>query len=162
MIMNICPICLKEYPECTCGFEKLKESSPEDEVLFQIFKYTKNVFLNRIPYTPSTIEILYNDEGKNYIDIISPYRGLEFVEHEGVVCNGVLAFATNTKALILNCDYADGEFLDESRLRILFLGKDFKGFVGEPLHLNKIKYLYVHKDNLYFESENNMLKRKSG
>jgi hypothetical protein len=30
-----------------------------------------------------------------------------------------------------------------------------KGFIDEPLHLDRIKYLYVHKDNPYFESINN-------
>ena len=50
----------------------------------------------------------------------------------------------------MNCDYAHPEFLDESRVEILFLGENFKGFIDVPLHLDRIKYLYVHKDNPYF------------
>lgn len=167
MTMYKCPICFKEYSEstfekCECGFANFNAYNSEEELLFQIFKYTKNVFLNRIPYTPSTIEVVYHDEGLDYIDIISPPKGLDLVENKGVVVNGLLGFRYNTKALILNCDYAHPEFLDESRVEILFLGENFKGFIDEPLHLDRIKYLYVHKDNPYFESINNQLIKKSG
>ena len=162
-----CPICLKEYTEssfdkCTCGFEDFNAYDHEDETLFKIFKFTKNVFLKRIEYPASTIEVIYEDNGKNFFDIISKPRGLEIVDELKVInltaSNGILAFCKDTKVLILNCDYAHREFLDESNLRILFIGEKFKGFLGEPLHLDRIKYLYIHKDNPYFIAVNNKLK----
>ena len=49
------PICLKQYDtssfdKCECGFEDYNAYDHEDELIFKIFKYTKNVFLNRIKY----------------------------------------------------------------------------------------------------------------
>ena len=39
---------------------------------------------------------------------------------------------------------------------ILFIDTlKFKGFIGVPKHLDKIKYLYIHKNNTYFKTENN-------
>ena len=158
IFMYICPICQSE--NCSCGFENVNQNCCEDELLFRIFKYTKNVFLNRIAYEPSTLEMIYEEHNKKYVDIVSKPRGLEIVKGNVVACNGILAFYYQTKALILDCDYAHKEFLDESRLRILFLGKDFKGFIGDPLHMDRIKYIYVHPDNPYFEADNNILKKK--
>lgn len=166
--MYQCPICLKEYEQsrfscCECGFQDYNAYDEQEETLFKIFKYTKNVFLNRIDYAPSLLDIIYEDEGKVYVDIISKSRGLEIIESQipnSVAINGVLAFYKDTKALIINCDYAHREFLDESNVKILFVGKNFKGFIGEPLHLDRIKYLYVDKDNPYFKAENNILVKK--
>ena len=166
--MYRCPICLKEYDSssfirCECGFEDYNAYDHEDETLFKIFKYTKNVFLNRIDYVPSSLEVLYKEDNMSYVDIISKPRGLEVVESsDSPTCavNGICAFFKDTKALILNTHYAHSEFLDESSIRILFLGKDFKGFINTPKHIDKIKYLYVHKDNPYFKAENNKLMKK--
>ena len=134
--------------------------SIEEKELFDLFKYTKNVFLGRIDYLDSKVEVVYEDEGKAYIDLVGNPRSLEVICHKGVVVNGICAFRKETQALILNSDYAHGEFLDESNLRILFIGENFKGFVGSLLHLDRIKYLYVHKNNPYFEAKNNKLVEK--
>ena len=167
--MYQCPICLKQYNEssfkkCECGFEDYNAFDSEEEILFKIFKYTKNVFLKRIDYPVSTLQLIYTSEGRNYVDIFSKQRGLEIVEDTEIenltAINGIIAFQHSTKALILNCDYADDEFLDEAAPRILFIGKNFKGFTDEPKHMDRIKYLYVHKDNPYFEANNNRLIRK--
>lgn len=166
--MYRCPICLKEYhtssfDKCECGFEDYHAYDHEDEILFKIFKYTKNVFLNRIDYQPSQLEVIYQDKGISYVDIINSSRGLEVINSISTptsAINGVLAFYKDTKALILNCEYADPEFLDESNLKILFIGKNFKGFINIPLHLDRIKYLYVHKDNPIYKSEYNKLVKK--
>ena len=65
--MYRCPICLKQYDtssfdKCECGFEDYNAYDHEDELLFKIFKYTKNVFLNRIDYHPSQLEVIYQDK----------------------------------------------------------------------------------------------------
>ena len=119
--------------------------------------------LNRIHYQPSQLEVIYKDKGITFVDIISKSRGLEIInsiDNNTSTVNGVLGFYKDTKALILNCEYADGEFLDESSLKVLFIGKNFKGFISNPLHLDRIKYLYVHNDNPYFISNKNKLMEK--
>ncbi len=164
-----CPICQKEYNEshfdvCECGFSDFHAYHDKEELLFQIFKYTKNVYLNRIHYPKSKLEEIYEDEGISFVDLSHKARGLEYVasyeNKETCISNGFLAFQYHTKALILDCEYAHKEFLDESNLRILFLGKNFKGFIGEVKHMDKIVYLYVDKDNPFFESQNNKLVKK--
>ena len=167
--MYYCPICNKQHTEshvkvCTCGFEDYNYKDSDDELLFKIFKYTKNVFLDRIPYTLPSTFIDYEDDGIYYIDIDSKPRGLEIIDgslYDKDTCaqRGICALSYHARALILNTKYASRELLDESRVKILFIGKDFIDFIGEPI-LRQVKYLYVHKDNQYYESVNNKLMKK--
>lgn len=164
-----CPICYKTYeqfPEvCECGYSAFKKEHLDyDAQLFQIFKYAKQIFVGLLPY--KTSKLLLNEcEDYIYIDeIIGDKRGIEYIDLVGktkptCAYDGLLAMSVS--ALILNCDYASSNFLDESCLKILFLGKDFKGFLLDdfiqPCYL---KYIYVDKRNPYFEVRDNVLINK--
>ncbi len=165
--MYKCPICYKDYNEssftlCTCGFNDYHFYDNHEQLLFKIFKYTKNVFLNKIDYPYSQISITYKDNHLTYIDFTHTPKGLAYIyaPYQGYVVNQGICALSQTKALIIDCEYIDGNFLDESIVEILFLGKTFKGFINEVKYLNKIKYLYIDKDNPYYKVINNQLIKK--
>ncbi|MGN1227182.1 MAG: hypothetical protein ACI4TX_00905 [Christensenellales bacterium] len=165
---KFCPICLKDYdkyPEsCQCGYSAFKKDELEyDARLFKIYKYTKQVFFGLIPYEKSKLS-LHECEDYTYIDDIEgEKRGLEYVDLVGekkptCVDEGLLAIRRSAVALILNCDYACSNFLDECAVKILFLGKDFKGFIfGGFAQICSLRYIYVDERNPFYEVRDNVL-----
>lgn len=163
-----CPICYKDYEQfpdvCECGYSAFKKEYLDyDAQLFRIYKYAKQIFLGLIPYEPTKLLI---NEFEKYIyidDIIGEKRGIAYINLVGktkptYAYEGLLAMFNRIKVLILNCDYVSCDLLDESSVKILFLGKDFKGFMsGDFLQPIDFRYIYVDKRNPYFEVRDNVL-----
>lgn len=94
---------------------------------------------------------IYDDRSIAYVDLKVEDKIIE-------VTNGLLAFNHNVKSLIINADSLDHEMLEESNIRMLFVGdkvKKMSAFVNASL-----KYLEVDKNNPYFTSLNNVLFNK--
>lgn len=181
LIQYECPICYKcfdsKISQCDCcGFDKLiqyphrylnEEEAKDDEdlLLFHMLKYTKWVYSGKIPFEKDIIEI--NDasyEDKIYVLGASGQYGLSYVDCHNdarpvVALDGLLAF-NRTKALILNVDTVSSMVLDESQVRILFLGPDVKSIDGGFLRVGMLKYLFVDSKNKFFSSDNNVLFNK--
>ncbi len=178
MSVCTCPICQREYEHnpkiCECGFEGLlypacdADGRPtedfEREELFRVFQFTKRVFRREIPYPVShPSERDYEDEV--FLDLVSSRQGLVVVDSVGgagkpftVADAGLLAFQTNVKALILNVNRIHSEFLDESRVQVLFLGADVESFRnGILVPRSPLRYLCVDSKNPYFHAENHVL-----
>ena len=173
MIRIECPICFTKYKEnptiCSnCGYQNLKSFIYENEnkelhdkymndELFSVYKYTKAVYSGKIPFENDKLNI--NEDECDYVQSAYSKRGLALVDYTvkgktSVADSGILAFEP-AKALILNVNEIKRDFLDESQVRILFLGKDVEKidfFFGANL-----KYLSVDSKNRYFSSEDNVL-----
>ena len=168
---------MKRYdnnPEvCSCGFDGLGYPVYENPELyrtaqikmrFRVFKYAKKVFYGNITYSPS--DVLWRDGGgRQIIEGTADKRGLILIDRaeknvgeKTVADEGLLAFKTDAAALILNVDYVNSNFLDESRVETLFLGKDVKGFKnGIMLSSGSLRYLTVHDGNEHYKSLDNVL-----
>jgi len=172
-----CPICFRTYKttpkQCSCGYRGLKSTNlfaePTDayrkKELFEIYKYTKKVYYGQIPdpsrafyYTDMTDHVLVTDapQGRGLsvvdADAVEEIRG-RFVRAD----EGLLAFQSSVASLILNVDEVDPGLLDESCLRMLFLGKRVQGFGGSGLMYQALRYLFVDSENPYLTAENHVL-----
>ncbi len=175
-----CPICYKGFNNnpktCPhCGYEGIEQCLTEFEnkalweeflknELFNVYKYTKAVYHGKIPFEKDALEI---DRHKNLNHIMSVIsnRGLSVVDQHDdstpvVAEDGILAFE-RTKSLIINVDIIKNNFLDESQVRILFLGPDVKEIKGDYLQKAYLKYIFVDSDNKHYSSENNVLFNKN-
>ena len=163
-----CPICRREYTKnptnCECGFSGIQYRYDNDELIFRIYKYAKDVFYGKREYAKSE---LYTDSFETYDMIIdfASKRGVEYIvaptENETHVSGGVAALNRKTHSLIIDADVVDSEFLDESIVTSVFFGKRFKRIEDGYLKKNGLKYITVHPDNEYFSSDGNLLFDKS-
>lgn len=171
-----CPICLTEYQHnpkvCSCGFDGLvseelyvipteKDKEREKAELFSIFKFAKHVLYGKIKYHPTHV---FEDRFEEYtlIDAASELRALAVVDLVGnpptIARDGLFAFDSNVRALILNTNRASKLVLDESTIECLLLGADFEGFEDGKFHTYRpLRYLVVHGDNQNFATEDNVL-----
>lgn len=164
-----CPICGEIHTgcpfKCKCGYEELKlapkDYRDENKVLFAIYKFSKSIFNKQIEWQQSKCTLI--DYGDNRVGIYEIFddRAVAYVdlkkENKSIeATGGVLACKYNVKSLIINADYLSHEMLDESHVRMIFIGDRVKdipaGFIGVSL-----KYLEVDKNNPYFTSQNNVL-----
>ena len=177
----VCPICQAEYENnpkiCSCGYSALSYPVWEDAnllqeqgraELFAMFKYAKQVYYRRQEYAPSALS-LREEENETVIEYVNDRRGLVYVPLHGdertrktVADAGMLAFATQAKALILDVDEIHRSFLDESCVKILLLGahcKRFRSGMDEDVLVphSGLRYLFVDESNLYFCGENHVL-----
>ena len=177
-----CPICFAEYEEnphtCTCGFEGIEypvwgneplEREFYQKQLFAIYKFTKQVYYQKREWTAAGL-ITMEYDGKLTVDGVIQPKGLVVVDKIGardgcpptVAADGLLAFHTDVSALILNVDTAKPDVLDESRVRVLFLGKEFGGFEHHVLiQHSRPRYLFVDEHNPLFCAEDHVLFNKS-
>lgn len=177
-----CPICLTEYEEnpkvCSCGFEGIEypffENDEQEQQfwarqLFAIYKFTKKVYYKKIDFPPSELTVM-NFEENHTVDWVNAPKGLVIVDCIGardgtlptVASEGMLAFRVDTKALILNVDRAAQGVLDESRVRVLFLGKDFGGFSEDSLiQYSGLRYIFVDEENPHFSADDHVLFNKN-
>lgn len=131
--------------------------------LFSIYKFSKAIFNKAIKWKQSNCDLInYSDNRVGVYEIFDD-RAIAYVdlnlENKIVeVTNGALAFNHNVKSLIINADSLDHEMLEESSIRMLFVGdrvKKMSAFISASL-----KYLEVDKNNPYFTSLNNVLFNK--
>lgn len=178
IIRYSCPICYQEF-DCkisncpVCGFQGIEKfvwefedkelhDKQQNDELFNIYKFTKNVYFGKIPFEKDMLDVVTSD--KTYVLSASGHRGLAIVdlhnEEKPVVADdGILAFE-RTKALIINTDEIKNNFLDESMVRILFIGPDVKSINGDLFHRAYLKYIFVDTNNKFFSSDNNVLFNK--
>lgn len=177
MSLCYCPICQKEYDvnpkTCDCGFEGMlyPEYDPEGrptqayerETLFRIYQFTKRVYKGAIPYKPSSFSVRDEDDC-TVLDYVNEDRGLALVNSVGegsaqtLADAGLLAFKTHVQALILNVNRVHSEFLDESRVKVLFFGADVEDFRdGFFLPRSLPRYLHVDSANPRFCADNNVM-----
>ncbi len=171
-----CPICFTKYKEnptiCSnCGYQNLKSYVYEieskelynkllNDELFSVYKYTKAVYSGEIPYE---MDKMYINEGEyDYLQSAYSKRGLAFVDYVAtekrtVADTGILAFEPAV-SLILNVNEIKSDFLDESQVKILFLGKDVEKI--DYFFNTQLKYFSVDSKNKYFSSKDNVLFNK--
>ena len=174
----ICPICYTTYKEKTttcscCGFDGIeyvnyfnKESyeASEKKLLFKIYKFAKKVALGEIDYPTS--EFLTIPNQNKLIDVITDKRGLAYISAPNMILyDGALAFKTHIKALIADVKGIDYEFLNESNVQMLFLGKNVEYFTDDIendyfIPHSSIRYIWVDLQNPYFYADNNVLFNK--
>lgn len=167
----ICPICGKMHNQvpfkCECGYEEVRlkpvNYDDENELLFAIYKFSKAIFNHQVEWIQSKYDFSTIEDNKVEILEIFDKRSIAYVD-KGMDFNkvkataGVLAFKWNVKSLIINVDVLDHELLDESGVRMLFIGdkvKEITGFINLGL-----KYIEVDKNNPYFTAKNNVLFNK--
>jgi len=163
-----CPICGRAYArnpgDCECGFRGIEYKYNPDELTFRIYKYAKEIFFGKREFEKSE---LFSCEigGIDMIDGFAGKRGVEYIEapseRESYVTYGVAALERNTKALIINADTVDSDFLDESSVTSVFFGKRFSRISDGYFKKNGLKYITVHPDNEHFSSDGNVLFNKS-
>ncbi|MBQ7225970.1 MAG: hypothetical protein IJX02_05140 [Clostridia bacterium] len=181
IIRYSCPICYKDFESKTtacdrCGFDgivkcywefegkELYESYIQNE-LFNVYKFAKNVFYKKIPFEKATLDTntdpedckthILGADGKYGVAVVDLHND----ENPVIAEDGLLAF-DHTKALIINTDEIKSNVLDESMVRILFLGPDVKVIEGDYLRGAYLKYILVDSNNKQFSSENNVLFNK--
>ena len=175
-----CPICKSEYDSpvkvCQCGFEGIEypvyekpELSSEHEAkrLFSLYKFTKRVATGALAYAPSPLQTLEIEDDVLTIDEALERRGLALVDEpfrdnrKTVARDGLLALRTDVEALILNSYGANAMFLDESHVKALFFGKDFRELTdGFFYPFSAVRYLWVDGENPAFTSDNNVMYNK--
>ena len=175
-----CPICKREYDSpkkvCACGFEGVEypiyeceglSRDYESRRLFNLYKFTKRVATGVIPYEPSPLQVLDIEDGVLTIDEALEKRGLALVDEpfrdnrKTVARDGLLALRTDVEALILNSYGANAMFLDESHVKALFFGKDFRELTdGFFYPFSAVRYLWVDGENPAFASDNNVMYNK--
>ena len=176
MIRCECPICHMEYEQnphvCQCGFEGIEYPVYESEALmeeyerkrlFKIYKFAKRVVAGELPYEPSPLTV-YEYDDQIYVEESVDDRGLAYVDMPGdgkrkpFAAQGLTVFRTRTPALYLNTNGAHADFLDESRVQILFFGPDFEGFPdGYFIPKTSLRYIWVDEKNPCLSAENNVL-----
>lgn len=169
----ICPICNAEYSQkpkiCTCGFEgieyidyynPLRYDEGSQNTVFKIYKFSKKVAMGEINFKPSPLSII--DTDNIFIDEILEKRGLAYVyAPDMILSEGVLAQRTNVQSLIADVKGAQALFLDESHIKMLFLGEHFKTLTkGFFIPLSALRYIWVDSKNQHFYAENNVLFNK--
>ena len=169
----ICPICNAEYSQkqkiCTCGFEgieyidyynPLRYDEDSQNTIFKIYKFSKKVATGEISFEPSQLSII--DTDNIFIDEILEKRGLAYVyAPDMILSEGVLAQRTNVQSLIADVKGAQALFLDESHIKMLFLGKHFKTLTQDFfISLSALRYIWVDGKNQHFYAQNNVLFNK--
>lgn len=170
----ICPICNAEYQEkkalCTCGFGEIEYvdyfnqeiyTEHVKKELFKIYKFSKKVALGEIKFEPSPISVIETDQ--IFIDEILEKRGLAYAYAPNMILSdGVLALKTNVQSLIADVKGANALFLDESHIKMLFLGKHFESFTQDFfISFPALRYIWVNSENKYFSADNNVLFNKN-
>lgn len=164
-----CPICKKNYSsvpfKCECGYEEdsfvARDLKDERERLFAIYKFSKLVFNKKVDWKQSEYDSdEHYDKKTIVIKEIFEDKALAYVDFkvDGKIVrakNGILAFNENVESLIINVDEIEHEFLDESHVRMLFLGGRVK-YITDFINLS-LKYIEVDKNNPYFTAKNNVL-----
>lgn len=163
--MHTCPICSKEHDnsefKCSCGYERFKNYK-ETDYLFEIYKFSKNIFNHKIDWRTSELDVTENEnEVIIYEDLENEYAvSTVTIETDKYVKTdeGILPFNLKVKSLIIDVDEISKNILDESNVQMLFLGKRVKKIEGNNIKLySKIKYIEVDSKNEYFSSDNNVL-----
>ena len=170
----VCPICYKEYDKKTdlcsnCGFEGIEYIDysnsqsflgKEKDELFKIYKFSKKVACGKIEYKRSEFSMIDYDD--MLIDEIYERRGLAYVHAPNMMLDdGVLALRTEVKSLIADVKGAKSLFLDESHIKMLFLGSSFSTISrGFFIPLSALRYIWVDPKNEYFYADNNVLFNK--
>lgn len=166
--MKVCPICSKEHESklfiCECGYQRIKEYD-EKEYLFEIYKFSKNIFNKKILFNDSKLYFVENEAIVSIYEILEDKYSIAKLNRinnkYSIADEGILSCHLNVKSLLINVDEIKWNILDESNVRMLFIGKNLKKIVGENLnHAYNLKYIEVSKDNKYFSSENNVLFNK--
>lgn len=167
--MKECPICFKEHNtelfKCSCGYQRLKKYDDND-YLFEIYKFTKAIFQRTIEWENSKLDINEDDEKIIIYEVLENDFSISKVELNTskyiITDQGILPFNLKVKSLIINVDEVDSMLLDESNIRILFIGDKLKKIVNDSFYLcSPVKYIEVDKNNQYFSSNNNVLFNKN-
>ena len=163
----ICPICKKEHISgcevCDCGFEGFVTN--EEQQLHKIYKYTKNVYNKKIDFPKNELIVIENSD-RIEVDAITTKLGLAVVdldtEKYTIASNGMLAFNRSVISLIVNTNEIMEKVLDESVVRILFLGKNVQRFSNDfIMQLSSLRYIYVDDENESFVCDNHVLFNQS-
>lgn len=163
--MNICPICEREHFSalytCPCGYVRTKAYGENDR-LFEIYKFSKSVFNGKTEWRESELSVKESDGTVTVLESLERERAVSLVrpKTEGYTKTdcGILPFTSRVVSLILDVDEIDGELLDESNIRMLFIGKRLKKINGGGITMySGVRYITVDSENPCFSSDNNVL-----
>lgn len=151
--------------KCECGYEEVKKDyNDNNKRLFAIYKFSKKIFNKKIEWKQSNYDLINYSDNQIGIHEIFDERSISYVDLQVKdksveATNGLLAFNLNVKSLIINVDYLDEQILDESIVRMLFIGDRVKKI---PACINtNLKYIEVDKNNPNYTSLNNVLFNKN-
>lgn len=162
--MFTCPICNKEYPSddfnCQCGFTQFHKLT--HDYLFEIYKFSKNIFNGVIDFRCSSLDsIISNDNNTLIYEVLEPKYSIAKVEVDdnySICTKGILPWNLNVKSLIINVDEIDYNLLEESNVRMLFIGDKLLTINGCTIKSYPLlKYIEVDKKNPNYCSSNNVL-----
>lgn len=161
--MFTCPICNSEYPTddfiCQCGFKQFHKST--HDYLFEIYKFSKNIFNNVIDFQCSMLDSVKTKDNVLIYEVLEPKLSVAKVESNGnysVCVKGILPWNLNVKSLIINVDEVDYKLLEESNVRMLFIGDKLTTINGGTIKpYSLLKYIEVDKKNTIYCSSNNVL-----
>lgn len=147
--------------KCDCGYQKMKKYNNED-YLFEIYKFSKNVFNNKIYFDETKTDFVEKDDKSFVYEILEDEKTVARINRINnkytIADEGVLSSHLNVKSLLINVDEIKWNLLDESNVKMLFIEKNLKKIEGINLnHSYLLKYIEVSKENEYFSSEDNVL-----
>ena len=81
------------------------------------------------------------------------------------LCGGALSFQPSIQALIADVKSIKYDFLDESQVEMLFLGKSVENFTSSKskrffIQYSPIRYIWADSENAHFFADNNVLFNK--
>lgn len=169
----VCPICYTEYDEkkeiCSCGFEGIEfydynnpqyYTEQKQKNLFKIYKFTKKVACKEIDYPKSKLSII--DTQGLFIEEVLEKRGLAYINApDAILGSGALAFNSYVVSLYADVKGIKAFALDESSVKMLFLGEHFKSLTDKCLiSFSALRYIWVDPNNTRFFADNNVLFNK--
>lgn len=167
--MNICPICEREHNSelytCPCGYIRIKAYGESDR-LFEIYKLSKSVFNGKTEWEDSPLSFKESDGTVTVLESLERERAISAVrpkteKYVKTDC-GILPFTPRVVSLILDVDETDSFLLDESNVRMLFIGKRLKRINGDGITMySNVRYIAVDSESPCFSSDNNVLFDKS-
>lgn len=162
--MRKCPICYRDYfdsvHKCECGYEEFNTNQDDEE--FCIYKFAKSIFLDKIEWKDSPIRVIQENNENIITDIDENQYSIAKVtkafDKETIIDDGVLALNRKVKALIINVESVNSDFLDETSVSSLFFGDRFHHLENDCIRLGgHLRHIEVSKNNLYFMADNQTL-----
>ncbi len=168
-----CPICgrpLNGQSQCACGFDSPQPGCDVADFYLKIYQFALQVQRGEVNWHPDTICKDANAQQGVRICGLRPHGGISLVrppQRRPVAVEYGVYSSSAVYAAIVDCDYLDCFFADESSVRIVFLGKNVQKISRlddfETNHGFSVPMAYqdVHKDNPYFAVQANVLFNKS-
>lgn len=164
--MYYCPICRKQHEVipycCDCGYQENKKITDE---LFNVYKFTKSIVAGKVSWTTQDYDSQNIDDTIVITDVNNVDYSIVLLQSKSrlrtTIEDGILAYNKKCLSLIIDVDEIGYDLLDESNVKMLFIGKRLKVIKNNFLNQYKgIKYINVDSNNKFFSATNNVLFNK--